>query len=282
MSFRQQGALSTTEKRLGLLRYPFFGRARSVIEVMRLPHALATVGVAVATAPAVPVSVAVDATDSVPFVHRWKRSFGSGHASLTLRSDWRKHLTQAVGDLGLTGVRYHGLFDDDMAVVPGPMGAYNFTLIDSTWDFLLQSGVTPIVELSFMPAFIANCTWHGHCKQDKIGCTGYWCTQCSGHGVGPVVNPHAPSKCTRLEFWYQGIKQLPFQSDYTRWYELVFATVVHAIKRYGLAEVQRWNFEVWNELWGLRWPTARCSLVPRARTRSPDAHCLTRRLMRTA
>ena len=89
--------------------------------------------------------------------------------------------------------RYHGLFDDDMHVVTAP-GTYDFSAIDSTWDFLLASGVRPIVELSFMPAFIANCSWHGHCKENPLGCEGYWCTQCNGNGVGPVVNPSAPAR----------------------------------------------------------------------------------------
>ena len=66
------------------------------------------------------VNVSVDLRDtgnSRPFVHRWKKSFGSGHAALTLRDDWREHLSRAVTELGLTGVRYHGLFDDDMGPV---------------------------------------------------------------------------------------------------------------------------------------------------------------------
>ena len=58
-----------------------------------------------------------DASHSEPFIHRWKKSFGSGHAALTLRDDWREHLSRAVAELGLTGVRYHGLFDDDMGPV---------------------------------------------------------------------------------------------------------------------------------------------------------------------
>ena len=102
-----------------------------------------------------------------------------------------------------------------------------------------------------MPAFVANCSWHGHCKANPLGCEGYWCTQCNGHGVGPVVNPGAPA-CTALEFHYQGIKQLP--RDLSPWYDLVHATVTHAVHRYGLPEVQRWSFEVWNELWGVPYP----------------------------
>ena len=56
-----------------------------------------------------PVSVEVDATAAglSPFVHTWKRSWGSGHAALTLRNDWRTHLLQARDELGLQGVRYH-------------------------------------------------------------------------------------------------------------------------------------------------------------------------------
>ena len=51
--------------------------------------------------------------------------------------------------------------------------------ISNTWDFLLKNGVRPIVELSFMPAFIAELHAARHCKKDPKGCTGYWCTQCN-------------------------------------------------------------------------------------------------------
>ena len=51
---------------------------------------------------------------TTPLPHTWKRSFGSGHAALGLRSDWLAQLKQARDDLGLQGVRQHGLFDDDM------------------------------------------------------------------------------------------------------------------------------------------------------------------------
>ena len=172
--------------------------------VRRMAAAFALLALAIPCSAVPLVEVGVDAATSsgTTFDHRWKLSFGSGHASLTLRSDWREHLRQAVTDLGLSGVRYHGLFDDDMGVITAP-GVYNWSSIDSTWDFLLSLNVRPIVELSFMPAFVANCSWHGHCPADPVGCEGYWCTQCNGHGaVGPVVNPTAPA-CTRLEFHYQ-------------------------------------------------------------------------------
>ena len=52
------------------------------------------------------VGVLVDTTAPTgPFEHKWKRSFGGGHAALTLRKDWRDQLRQAVAELGLSGVR---------------------------------------------------------------------------------------------------------------------------------------------------------------------------------
>eukprot|EP01052_Picozoa_sp_SAG31_P052485 SAG31_NODE_12979_length_902_cov_1.061021_1_plen_244_part_10 len=104
----------------------------------------------------------------VPFVHTWKRSFGSGHAKLTRRADWRQQLALAHRELGLRGVRFHGTYDDDMGPVVTPANrrgggsddaqrwAFNFTALDSMWDFLTSLDVTPIVELSFMPCYLAN------------------------------------------------------------------------------------------------------------------------------
>ena len=66
------------------------------------------------------VSVTVDARSSgKPFTHVWKRSFGSGHAAVGLRDDWQSALKRATAELGLRGVRQHGLLDDDIGVVVG-------------------------------------------------------------------------------------------------------------------------------------------------------------------
>ena len=61
------------------------------------------------------------------------------------------------------GVRFHGMFGDDMGPVVTAPGVYNFTQIDSTWDFLHGNQIKPVVELSFMPTVLANCSSHGHC-----------------------------------------------------------------------------------------------------------------------
>ena len=53
-------------------------------------------------------------------------------------------------DLGLRGIRQHGIFDDDLGIVTS-YRTYNFTLVDVLWDRLVDAGLKPVVELSFMP-----------------------------------------------------------------------------------------------------------------------------------
>ena len=106
-------------------------------------------------------TVGVDArSGGAPFVHQWKRAFGSGHASLTLTPEWRRQFARAVADLGLAGVRYHGMYDDDMGPVVAGDGRYNFSAITHTWDILVAARVRPIVELSFMPAYVSRASNH--------------------------------------------------------------------------------------------------------------------------
>ena len=51
------------------------------------------------------------------------RGLRSGHLLLGTRSDWQRHLKLAQDELGFTGIRGHGLLDDDMSVVPSKGGA---------------------------------------------------------------------------------------------------------------------------------------------------------------
>ena len=44
-----------------------------------------------------------------PFRHWWKTAVGSGHAALTLRADWREHMSMAREHCGLESVRFHGM-----------------------------------------------------------------------------------------------------------------------------------------------------------------------------
>ena len=69
-------------------------------------------------------------------------------------------------------------------------------LILESWDYQVQVlGLTPIVELSFMPAVLAGCKWNR---------TGY-----------PVVNPTLPACSTMMV--YKGVQQPP--TDFNDWCE---------------------------------------------------------------
>lgn len=199
------------------------------------------------------VRIDVDVTSSSSFAPYWKRSFGSGHAALGLRPDWQAALARGVRDYGLGGIRQHGIFDDDMDVVKlvDDEPVFNFTRIDELWDAHVRNGVKPLVELSFMPLALANCS--------------------------SKVRPSSLVACPADDGWVRTGAQYP-PRRWRDWYDMVRATAAHAVDRYGLEEVQgwhsastasddvrgprgrlvrfigvprRWHWEVWNEMWGV-------------------------------
>lgn len=147
-----------------------------------------------------------------PYPHYWEMSVGSCHAATLLREDVRNHIRAARQEIGFRYIRFHGLLDDDMSVVIKPMFPtdpvrYSFFNIDSIFDFLLSIGMKPFVELGFMPEVLAS----------------------------------GETTC----FHYKGNVTMP--KDDAAWQNLIRTLIQHLIDRYGLAEVQSWFFEVWNE-----------------------------------
>jgi xylan 1,4-beta-xylosidase len=145
----------------------------------------------------------------VPLPHVWEHTVGSCHAPLALRSDWQAHLRRCRQELGFRHVRFHGLLSDDLGTLVRHRGRliYSFFNADRIVDFLLSIGMRPFVELSFMPAALAS--------------------------GGATI------------FSYRGNVTPP--ADYRAWAELIRRLVSHWATRYGLDEVRRWYFEVWNE-----------------------------------
>lgn len=152
------------------------------------------------------ISDAAQGTRASPFL---TRCIGSGHAWLGLRQDWQDQLSTVHDDLGTEFVRFHGLLDDDMAVYKGP-GEYDFTNVDTVYDFIISIGMRPVVEVSFMPAALARGTDTGFYPEGR-----------KNH-----INP---------------------PKDYDEWYRMVQALGSHFVDRYGEKEVSSWFFEVWNE-----------------------------------
>ena len=148
---------------------------------------------------------------SHPFPHYWERMFGSGRAILSLRDSYRSDLRKVKQATGFEYIRFHaifhdevGLYDEDAAGNP----VYNFSYVDQIYDGLLQNGVRPFVELSFMPQKLA-------------------------------------AQQIMQDFWYHPIVSPP--KDWAKWDDLISHFAQHLVDRYGIDEVSQWYFEVWNE-----------------------------------
>src|SRR6185312_2813227 len=97
--------------------------ARSRYTFLALMGLIAALPCAAAPAPggastaAAGVQVSVDASGAgEAFPHFWEEMFGSGHALLALRDDYRKDLSQVKGATDFTYVRAHGILDDEVGV----------------------------------------------------------------------------------------------------------------------------------------------------------------------
>jgi xylan 1,4-beta-xylosidase len=141
-----------------------------------------------------------------PLPHYWEKACGSDRAVIGLREQWREDLIRVRRETGMQSVRFHGLFNDEMGVARSS-GTFNFLYIDKIYDFMLNNGVRPFVELSFMPEAFA-------------------------------------SSANRI-FSYKGNVSPP--RNWQDWYDLVQAFTSHCVKRYGIQELGGWKFEVWNE-----------------------------------
>jgi len=148
----------------------------------------------------------------------WEAMIGSEHLSYLLRTDrtggqvigteLREALRLARDELGVRAVRAHGILSDDLGVYRAGR-PHDFGGIDRVYDELMNLGLRPVVELSFMPRELAR-------DPDQ-----------NVFDYGAIISP---------------------PRDWDRWADLTGALAAHLIQRYGADEVTRhWSFEVWNE-----------------------------------
>jgi xylan 1,4-beta-xylosidase len=151
----------------------------------------------------------------------WEPMIGSEHLSYMLSQDRtggrvigpevREALRIAHDELGVRAVRAHAILCDDLGVYTesGGRAVHDFTGVDRVYDQLMEIGLRPVVELSFMPRDLAS----------DPGKTVF--------SYGAIVSP---------------------PRDWDRWADLVRDLTAHLTERYGRDEVvSRWAFEVWNE-----------------------------------
>jgi xylan 1,4-beta-xylosidase len=147
--------------------------------------------------------------DGQPITPYWRVCVGGGRVGEALRADFQKHLEMVQREMPFQYIRMHGLFHEDMMVYREEKGQpiVNWQYVDLVYDHWLSIGIRPFVELGFMPYDMAS-------------------------GDETV-------------FWWKGNITPP--KDYARWDWFIEQFVRHIIERYGLEEVRRWYFEVWNE-----------------------------------
>jgi xylan 1,4-beta-xylosidase len=167
------------------------------------------------------VEIRVDAGASIGPVSRpWQPVIGSEHLALLLRGPGPggHHVGEELADafrivrreLGVRSVRAHAILDDALDVYRevGGRPVHDFERVDAVLDRLLATGLSPFVELSFMPRDLA-------------------------------ADPE------RTVFDYRAIISPP--RDPARWTDLVGHLVAHLIGRHGIEVVSAWPFEIWNE-----------------------------------
>ena len=167
------------------------------------------------------ITIEVGQTGSGELPRPWQPMIGSEHLSYLLSreltggrvigAELREALRIVHDELGVQAVRAHGILDDDLGVYTesGGRAVHDFSGIDRVYDELMDIGLRPVVELSFMPAALAR-------------------------EPGQTV------------FSYGAITSPP--KDWDRWAALAGDLAAHLIERYGRDEVvSRWAFEVWNE-----------------------------------
>ncbi len=146
-----------------------------------------------------------------PFPHFWEEMFGSGRANLVMRANYQSDLRKVKKITDLRYVRFHAILDDENGVYSEDAHGnpvYNWSYVDQIYDALLANGVRPFVEISLMPkALVAHPVHQG--------------------------------------FWYHPIASPP--DSYTKWDALITAFAQHLVDRYGINEIAKWYFEVWNE-----------------------------------
>jgi xylan 1,4-beta-xylosidase len=213
--------------------------------IVRKAGIFVTALAALAAVPAVPavtamadeprsVTITVDATRSAGALPSVWRFFGADEPNYATMKDGRKLLVE-LGKLrsGEVYFRAHNLLntgDGTPAFKWGSTNAYtetkdgkpvyDWTVVDRIIDMYLSSGIHPYLQIGFMPEAMST---------------------------APAGVPYQHS--WRPGFDYKLITtgwSYPPKS-YEKWGELVYQWTAHNVERYGLEEVSRWYFEVWNE-----------------------------------
>lgn len=143
--------------------------------------------------------------------HNFRKMTCVGRAKELLFEDVREMLTEWQKEMKFEYIKFHGILSDDMLFYSEDEDGnpvYSFLLIDKVLDFLLEIGLKPLIQFSFMPKLLAK----------------------------------DPEKTV---FFHPMVISPP--KSYEKWDNMIAALMEHWIDRYGHKEVRSWLFCVWNE-----------------------------------
>lgn len=185
-----------------------------------------------------PVTIGVDASERLgAFKSNWNY-FGYDEPNYTYTANGRK-LIHELSALSAdpAQIRTHFLLttgDGTPAFKWGSTNAYTedasgkavyyWTIVDRILDTYVHAGAKPLVEIGFMPKAL------------------------SSH-PDPYVPVWKPGD--KFNQYYVGWSYPP--NNYDKWNELIYQLVKHSVEKYGKANVETWNWEVWNEPNGGYW-----------------------------
>ena len=176
------------------------------------------------------VAIHVDVSRETGELRPVWRFFGADEPNYAYMKDGRRLLAE-LGELKPRDVyfRAHNLLtsgDGTPALKWGSTNAYtedaagrpvyDWTIADRIFDAYLARGVRPYVEIGFMPQALST-------------------------RPEPYQHEWRPGSGELYTGWAYPPK------DYAKWGELVYQLTRHCIAKYGLAEVQGWYWETWNE-----------------------------------
>lgn len=136
----------------------------------------------------------------------WRSLFNVGYAKDILYADIQKQIKRIQKEIGFKWIRFHGLLDDEMFVYSEKKDGtpyYCFQYIDQILDFILETGLKPVIEFGYMPEMLAESLEH------------------------------------RL-FQKRSVISLPASRE--KWKALIKAIMDHLTERYGTEEMKTWLF----------------------------------------
>jgi xylan 1,4-beta-xylosidase len=149
------------------------------------------------------------------YAEHGRKLIGELAASTYMPVHMRTHFLLATGD-GTPALKWGSTnaYTEDSAGNP----VYDWTIVDRILGTYLQAGAKPYVEIGFMPKALST-----------------------------HAEPYTPHWKPGDKFNQYNIGWTYPPKDYNKWGELIYQWVKHSVEKYGKAEVETWNWEVWNE-----------------------------------